>query len=146
MANGIIEKLITIFNIPIRIRSSSEGKAIYFAEEKEEQITEDKEYYSMGALGPYTADRQNKFKLQYGNWRIFEVRDKDEFFFDNVDVYPDDDNIQCLGKTNNRWKEVHAVDISAAKLNLSDLETAPAGVQTVDLVLDPGTGKIYRKN
>ena len=146
MANGIMEKLVNIFNIPIRVRSSSDGKAIYFADEKEESICEDKDYYSMGALGPYTADRQCKFKLQYGNRRIFEVRDKDGFFFDNVDVYPDDDDSQCLGLSENRWKEVHAVEILGAKLNLSDLETAPAGVQTVDLVVDPGTGKIYRKN
>lgn len=146
MANGIIEKLINIFNLPIRIRSSSEGKAISFADEKEENICEEKDYYSMGALGPYTADLQNKFKLQYGNWRIFEVRNKDEFFFDNVNVYPDDDNQLSLGLSTNRWKEVHAVDIVAEKINLSKLETAPPGTQTVNLVLDPTTGKIYRKN
>lgn len=146
MANGIIGKLINIFNIPIRIRSSDDGKAIYFADSNDENAYEEKDYYSMGALGPYTADLQNKFKLQYGNWRIFEIRDKEDFFFDNVNVYPDDDNKQSLGLTNNRWKEVHAVEIMAEKINLSNLETPPPGTQTVNLVLDPVTGKIYRKN
>lgn len=146
MANGIWEKLINIFNIPLRIRSSEDGKAIYFADAKEENICEEKDYYSMGALGPYTADLQHKFKLQYGNWRIFEVRDKDQFFFDNVNIYPDDDNTLSLGMPNNRWKDVHAVEMTAEKMNLMNLETPPPGTQTVNLVLDTATGKIYRKN
>jgi hypothetical protein len=146
MANGIITRLCNLFNIPLRIRSSDDGKAIFFADQQDQNMCEEKEYYNMGALGPYTADRQRKFKLQYGDWRIFEVRDKDQFFFDNVDVFPDDDNKQRLGLKSNRWKELNAVAIGADAVNLYALEKPPAGTPTVELVVDPVTGRIYRKN
>jgi hypothetical protein len=38
------------------------------------------------------------------------------------------------------------LSLSANNLTLSDLTTPPAGVNTVDLVVDPNTGKIYRQN
>jgi hypothetical protein len=74
------------------------------------------------------------------------VRDEKKFIFGkDVNVYPDGDN-QKLGLESNRWKEVYAVNVSARALKLSALQTPPPGVSTVDLVLDPQTGTIYRKS
>jgi hypothetical protein len=38
------------------------------------------------------------------------------------------------------------LSLSAKSLTITDLTTPPAGVATVDLVVDPKTGKIYRQN
>lgn len=123
----------------IRIKSSSIGKGIYF-------INTD---FSLG-------DGSHRFRLQRNfqstNLRIFEVLlndvgQKGEFFFDNVDVFPDDDNRQSLGKKENRWSELHAAKGHFTEgINLSNLSTPPPGVNTVDLVIDPQTGTIYRKS
>ena len=126
-------------NGTISIKSSAIGKGIFF-------INSD---FSLG-------DGNHRFRLQRKldestSLRIFEVLLSDinkngEFFFDNVDVYPDNDNNQSLGKNQNRWSELHAVDgYFTGTLNVSNLTTPPTGVETVDLVIDPNTGKIYRK-
>ncbi len=126
-------------NGTIRIKSSALGQGIYF-------INTD---FSLG-------DGSHRFRLQRNfqstNLRIFEVllsdiNQKGEFFFDNVDVYPDDDNKQSLGKKENRWSELHAAKgYFTEGLNLTNLTTPPPGVNTVDLVIDPKTGTIYRKS
>jgi hypothetical protein len=92
-------------------------------------------------------------RLNHDQLRVFEyARDYPSpgsfsFFFDNVDVYPDSDNAQSLGKRENKWSEVHAAKGYFTKgLNLSNLTTPPPGVNTVDLVIDPITGTIYRKS
>ncbi len=126
-------------NGTIRLRSSNLGEGLYFAKG-----------YSLG-------DGSQRFRLQRNFnpglvFRIFEVvlsdpDEKGEFFFDNVDVYPDDDNAQRLGTEDNRWSELHAAKgLFTEGLNLANLTTPPPGVSTVDLVIDPKTGTIYRKN
>ncbi|MBU1043168.1 MAG: hypothetical protein KJ915_02065 [Candidatus Omnitrophica bacterium] len=125
-------------NGTIGVKSAALGRGIYF-------VNTD---FSLG-------DDSHRFRLQRNfpgtNFRIFEVllsdpNEKGEFFFDNVDVFPDDDNKQSLGKKDNKWSEVHAVKGNfTGGLNLANLTTPPPGVKTVDLVIDPETGTIYRK-
>jgi len=126
-------------NGTIRIKSSALGKGIYF-------INTD---FTLG-------DDVHRFRLQKNfqstSLRIFEVllsdpNQKGEFFFDNVDVFPDDDNKQRLGKKKNRWSELHAAKgYFTEELNLANLNTPPPGIKTVELVIDPETGTIYRKS
>jgi hypothetical protein len=116
--------------------------------------------YSLGVKG------QNSVILQKGSDesgnrdRIFEVwleysEDRSQvisksFLFDNVDVFPDNDD-QKLGKPENRWKELNAVNgsfsghLNVGSLNMNNLRTAPDNAQTVELVMDKATGEIYRK-
>ncbi len=134
-------------NGTLRIKSTDTGFGLHF-------VGSD---YSLGTKGSHS------FILQRGGEntgirdRVFEVmlefsEDRStvllkEFRFDNVDVFPDNDNAQSLGLKDNRWAELHAVDgVFSGSLNISNLTTPPANVQTVDLVVDPQTGKIYRKN
>lgn len=126
-------------NGTIRIKSSALGKGIFFIDTD----------FSLG-------DGSHRFRLQRNfqstRLRIFEVLLSDpgqmgSFFFDNVDVYPDDDNQQSLGKKENRWSAVHATKgYFSEELVIDNLTSPPPGVQTVDLVIDPETGKIYRKD
>jgi len=43
-------------------------------------------------------------------FRIFEVQGRTDFFFDNVDVYPIDDDTLSLGKEDRRWKALYSYD------------------------------------
>ena len=123
-------------NGTLRVKSQFLGQGIYFVDTE----------YSMGdGVGDGDTDYQG-FRLQKGNWRIFEVDGTTDFFFDNVNVYPDNDNSQSLGLKENRWSELHAADgFFTGSLNLANLTTPPQGVKTVDLVIDPQTGKVYLK-
>ncbi len=116
-------------NGPIRIKNTDQHQAIFFVDSD----------FTIGT-------EHDSFTLRKGGFRIIQVYGTNRLSFDNVDVHPDDDNQQSLGLENNRWKELHVADISCTgSLNLKNLETPPSGVQTVDLVMDPDTGKIYRK-
>jgi hypothetical protein len=97
-----------------------------------------------GAANTGIRDRIFEVALEYSADRSQVVAK--EFRFDNVDVFPDNDNGQSLGLPTNRWSELHAVNgIFSGSLNIRGLSTPPPGVQTVELVLDPKTGQVYRK-
>lgn len=117
-------------NGTLKLKASALGKALFFADSD----------FSLGAT-------QGGFRLENGGWRIFEVTGKNRLFFDNVDVYPDNDKQQSLGLETNQWATLYVVDVSCSGgLSLTNLENAPPGTETVDLVADKRTGKIYRKN
>ena len=126
-------------NGTLKIKSNNKGEGIFFAETK----------YVLGDFS-----QQLRLQREVGGvvLRIFEIvlsdpNQKGSFFFDNVDVLPDDDNTLRLGTEDNRWSELHAAKGHFTEgLNLTNLTTPPPGVSTVDLVMDPQTGKIYRKN
>jgi hypothetical protein len=134
-------------NGTLRIKSTDTGFGLHFAGSE----------YSLGTKGAHSLILQKGNESASVRDRIFEVileysADKStvvlkEFRFDNVDVFPDNDNAQSLGLPGNRWSQVHAVDaFFSGSLNVRNLGTPPAGVATVDLVVDPKTGKIYRKS
>ena len=117
-------------NGSVQIKSAVMGEGLHFAGSE----------FSLGAV-------QDGFRLQKGGWRIFEVYGKNGFSFDNVNVYPDNDNQQSLGQENNRWANVHVSDIfCTGKLSLKNLETPPPDADLVELVIDKNTGKVYRKS
>lgn len=126
-------------NGTIRIKSNDMGEGIFFADTK----------YVLGDFS-----QQLRLQKEAGGvvLRIFEIvlsdpSEKGSFFFDNVDVFPDDDNALRLGTADNRWSELHAAKGHFTEgLNLANLSTPPPGVNTVGLVIDPITGTIYRKN
>ena len=126
-------------NGTLRIKSNNMGEGVFFAKTKY-------------ALGDFS--QQLRLQREVGGvvLRIFEIvlsdpNEKGSFFFDNVDVFPDDDNALRLGTEDNRWSELHAAKGHFTEgLNLTNLTTPPPGVSTVDLVMNPQTGKIYRKN
>jgi hypothetical protein len=114
----------------VRIKSTVLGEGLFFEESE----------FSLGAIN-------DGFRLQKSGWRIFEVYGKTGFSFDNVNVYPDNDNQQQLGLENNRWSKLYVADINCSgDLSLSNLETPPPGADVVELVMDKATGKIYRKS
>ncbi len=91
--------------------------------------------------------QEDGLKLQKGGWRIFEVYGKDRLSFDNVDVYPDNDEQQSLGLENNRWGKLYVKDIlCTGEINIKNLEFPPPDAEIVDLVIDKNTGKVYKKN
>lgn len=126
-------------NGTIRIKSNDMGEGIVFSDTK----------YVLGDFS-----QQLRLQKEAGGvvLRIFEIvlsdpNEKGSFFFDNVDVFPDDDNALRLGTADNRWSELHAAKGHFTEgLNLANLSTPPPGVNTVGLVIDPNTGTIYRKS
>jgi hypothetical protein len=134
-------------NGTLRIKSTDTGFGLHF-------VGSD---YAFGTKGSGSLILQKGGEKTGIRDRIFEVmleisEDRStvllkEFRFDNVDVFPDNDDAQSLGLPQNRWSELHVVDaFLSGSLNISNLSTPPAGVTTVDLVIDPSTGKIYRKS
>ncbi|MDP3970062.1 MAG: hypothetical protein Q8P90_00005, partial [bacterium] len=80
-----------------------------------------------------------------GNSRIFEVTDDTDFFFDNVDVYPDNDNAQSLGLTTNRWSEVHATEGDFSTIVMPETsskgtcDATTKGTMTYEVIASVGT-------
>jgi hypothetical protein len=134
-------------NGTLRIKSTNTGFGLHFIESK----------YSFGTKGSHSLILQKGEENTGIRDRIFEVmlefsEDRStvllkEFRFDNVDVFPDNDNAQSLGLQANRWSQLHVVDaFCSGSLSIRNLSTPPAGITTVDLVVDPKTGRIYRKS
>ena len=48
--------------------------------------------------------------VDHRNRRIFQVINSTDFFFDNVNVYPDDDNTLFLGLPKQRWAKFYSVE------------------------------------
>jgi len=116
-------------NGSVKIKSSVVGTGLHFADSD----------FSLGAV-------EDGFRLQKGGWRIFEVYGKNGLSFDNVNVYPDNDQQQSLGLQGNRWADLHVVNIvCTGELSIGNLETPPPNAEIVDLVMDKNTGKIYRR-
>jgi hypothetical protein len=131
-------------NGTLRIKSTDTGFGLHFVGSEYSLGTKDSHSIIL-QRGESTGNRDRIFEvmLEYSPDRgtaIFK-----EFRFDNVDVFPDNDNGQSLGLQQNRWSEVHAVNGFLGSLNITGLTTPPPGVHTVDLVVDPRSGKIYRK-
>src|SRR5690349_7565419 len=84
-------------NGTLRIKSNDMDEGIFFADTKY-------------ALADFS--QQLRLQREVGGvvLRIFEIvlsdpNDKGSFFFDKVDVFPDDDNALRLGTEDNRWSE-----------------------------------------
>lgn len=123
------DKTIADFDGAIQVKNTKNNKAIFFVDEED---TGGNDVFDIGTNG-------KSFYLHLNRDKIFQVYGTNRLGF-NLDVHSDIDKKQSLGLKNYQWKELHVADIY-----LKNLETPPSEVQTVELVMDPESGKIYRK-
>ena len=83
---------------------------------------------------------EDLFRLEWENSRIFEVQDNTDFIFDNVDVYPDDDNTLSLGRDTKRWSSFHAVTTKQSNAAIGEGFAASATIPENGLIVEGAVG------
>jgi hypothetical protein len=131
-------------NGTLRIRSTNTGFGLHFVGSDYSVGTKSGTFILQKGDGNAIRDRIFEVALEFSQDRSTVVAK--EFRFDNVDVFPDNDNAQSLGLQGNRWSQLHAVNGFFSGLTIENLSAAPPNAQTVELVVDRQTGKIYRKS